>query len=133
MQDSSRDLDLGTDLWTWGGKGKEGGMNQETGTDIYIHTAATATKSLQSCPTLCNPTDSSPPGFSVPGILQARLLEWVAISFSNVCMYAKLLQSCPILCDPTDRSPSGSSVHRILQAGILIGLPFPSPNVGYRF
>ena len=40
-------------------------------------------KSLQSCPTLCDPIDGSPPGFPVPGILQARTLEWVAISFSN--------------------------------------------------
>ena len=46
-------------------------------------TAAAAAKSLQSCPTLCNPTDGSPPGSPVPGILQARTLEWVAISFSN--------------------------------------------------
>ena len=45
--------------------------------------AAAAAKSLQSCPTLCNPIDSSPPGSSVPGILQARILEWVATSFSN--------------------------------------------------
>ena len=45
--------------------------------------AATAAKSLQSCPTLCDPTDCSLPGFSVHGILQARTLEWVAISFSN--------------------------------------------------
>ena len=45
--------------------------------------AAAAAKSLQSCPTLCNPTDGSPPGSSVPGILQARTLEWVAISLSN--------------------------------------------------
>ena len=44
---------------------------------------AAAAKSLQSCPTLCNPIDGSPPGFPVPGILQARTLEWVAISFSN--------------------------------------------------
>ena len=42
-----------------------------------------AAKSLQSCPTLCNPTDGSPLGSSVPGILQARTLEWAAISFSN--------------------------------------------------
>ena len=40
-------------------------------------------KSLQSCPTLCNPIDGSPPGFPVPGILQARTLEWVAIAFSK--------------------------------------------------
>ena len=45
--------------------------------------AATAAKALQSCPTLCDPIDSSPPGSPVPGILQARTLEWVAISFSN--------------------------------------------------
>ena len=45
--------------------------------------AAAAAKSLQSCPTLCDPIDSSPPGSAVPGILQARALEWVAISFSN--------------------------------------------------
>ena len=45
--------------------------------------SAAAAKSLQSCPTLCNPIDSSPPGSPVPGILQARTLEWVAISFSN--------------------------------------------------
>jgi len=42
-----------------------------------------AAKSLQSCPTLCDPIDGSPPGSPVPGILQARTLEWVAISFSN--------------------------------------------------
>ena len=49
---------------------------------IYIYTAAAA-KSLQSCPTLCDPIDGSPPGPAVPGILQARTLEWVAIAFSN--------------------------------------------------
>ena len=46
--------------------------------------AAAAAKSLQSCPTLCDPIDGSPPGSLVPGILQARTLEWVAISFSNI-------------------------------------------------
>ena len=45
--------------------------------------AATAAKSLQSCPTLCDPIDGNPPGSPVPGILQARTLEWVAVSFSN--------------------------------------------------
>ena len=54
-------------------------MNLE---DIAAATAAVA-KSLQSCPTLCDPIDGSPPGSLVPGILQARVLEWVAISFSN--------------------------------------------------
>ena len=50
----------------------------------YISYAAAAAKSLQSCPTLCDPIDGSPPGSAVPGILQARTLEWVAISFSNI-------------------------------------------------
>ena len=48
-----------------------------------IKTAAAAAKLLQSCPTLCNPIDGSPPGSPIPGILQARTLQWVAISFSN--------------------------------------------------
>jgi len=48
-----------------------------------LYSAAAAAKSLQSCPTLCNPIDGSPPGSPVPGILQARTLEWLAISFSN--------------------------------------------------
>ena len=50
---------------------------------VISHLRAAAAKSLQSCPTLCDPIDSSPPGAAVPGILQARTLEWVAISFSN--------------------------------------------------
>ena len=49
---------------------------------MYVYAAAAA-KSLQSCPTLCNPMDSSPPGSPVHRILQARILEWVAISFSR--------------------------------------------------
>ena len=48
-----------------------------------LGTAAAAAKSPQLCPTLCDPVDGSPPGSPVPGILQARTLEWVAISFSN--------------------------------------------------
>ena len=77
--------------------------------------AAAAAKSLQSCPTLCNSTGSSLPGSSVPGILQARILEkWVAISFSNASMHAKSLQLCLTLCDAMESSPPGFSVHRIL-------------------
>ena len=79
-------------------------------------TSTAAAKSLQSCLTLCYPIDGSPPGSSVPRILQARRLEWVASSFSNACMHANSLQSCPTLCDPIDGSPLGSSVYRILQA-----------------
>ena len=67
-----------------------------------------AAKSLQSCPTLCDPIDSSLPGSPIPGILQARTLEWVAISFSNACMHAKSLQSCPTL------RPHGQQPTRLL-------------------
>ena len=59
----------------------EGQLHEIQG--IYFSAAAAAAKSLQSCPTLGDPTDGSPPGSLVPGILQARTLEWVAISFSN--------------------------------------------------
>ena len=50
---------------------------------LLWNTAGAAAKSLQSCPTLCDPRDGSPPGSPVPGFLQARTLEWAAISFSN--------------------------------------------------
>ena len=63
----------------------------------------------------------------VHGILQTRILEWVAISFSKACMHAKSLQSCPTLFNPVDSSPPSSSAHGILQARIWNGLPFPSP------
>jgi len=56
---------------------------------MKVMAAAAAAKSLQSCHILCDPIDSSPPGSSVPGILQAKILKWVAISFSNACMHAK--------------------------------------------
>ena len=64
---------------------------QETLGNVYLNpgqacaaaAAAAAAKSLQSCPTLCDPIDGSPLGSSVPGILQARTLEWVAMSFSS--------------------------------------------------
>ena len=83
--------------------------------------AATA-KSLQSCPNLCDPIDVSLPGSPAPGILQARTLEWVAISFSNAWKWkseSEVAQLCPTLSDPMDCSPPGSSVHGIFQARVL--------------
>ena len=68
---------------------------------------AAAAKSLQSCPTMCDPTNGSPPGFPVPGILQARTLEWGAISFSNAGKWkvkVKSLKSCLTLSDAMDCS-----------------------------
>ena len=55
------------------------------GEGLAAAAAAAAAKSLQLCPTLCDPIDGSPPGSPVPGILKARTLEWVAISFFNAC------------------------------------------------
>ena len=72
-------------------------------------TAAVAAKSLQPCPTLCDPIDGSPPGSPVPGILQARTLEWVAIAFSSavkVKSEGEVAQSCPTLSDPMDWQPT---------------------------
>ena len=88
---------------------------------MYSYTA-TAAKSLQLCPTLCDPIDGSPSGSTIPGILQAGTLEWVAVSFSK-CMKVKseseVAQSCPTLGDPMDCSPPGSSVHGIFQERVL--------------
>ena len=81
--------------------------------------AAAAAKSLQSCPTLCNPMDGSPPGSPVPGILQARTLEWVAISFSHAWKWkgkVKSLSRALLFSDPMDCSLPGSSAHGIFQA-----------------
>ena len=74
-------------------------------------TAAAAAKLLQSCLTLCDPIDGSPSGSTVPGILQARTLQWVAISFP--VHESEVAQSCPTLSDPMDCSLPGSSVHGI--------------------
>ena len=86
--------------------------------------AVAAAKSLQSCPTLCDPIDGSPPGPAVPGILQARTLEWVAISSSKKVLHeseseSEVAESCPTLSDPMDCSLPGSSVHGIFQARVL--------------
>ena len=78
-----------------------------------------AAKSLQSCPTLCDPRDGSPPGSTTPGILQARTLEWVAISFSNAWKWKVKVKSHLTLSDPMDCSLPGSSVHGIFQARVL--------------
>ena len=92
---------------------------QKTYFSLKVISQAAAAKSLQSCPTLCDPIEGSPPGSPIPGILQARTLEWVAISIST-CLHAaaataaKLRQSCPTLCDPIEGSPTGSSVPGIL-------------------
>ena len=83
--------------------------------------AAAAAKSLQSCLTLCDPIDGSPPGSPIPGILQAKTLEWVAISFSNAWKWKVKGKSLSHvrLNDPMDCSLPGSSIHGIFQAKVL--------------
>ena len=97
--------------------------------DFTLSVAAdTAAKSRQSCLTLCDPIDSSPLGSPIPGILQARTLEWVVISFSNVKSESEVAQSCLTLSDPMDCSLPVSSVHGIFQARVLEWVPVPSPT-----
>ena len=82
---------------------------------IALLFAAAAAKSLQSCPTLCDPIDGSPPGSPVPGVLQARTLEWVAISFSNAWEWkvkVKSLSRVRLFATPW-------TVHGIFQARVL--------------
>ena len=97
---------------------------------LITYTAAAAAKSHQSCPTLCDPIDGSPPGSPVPGILQARTLEWVALSFSNAWKWkvkVKLLSRVQ-LSDPMDCSPPGSSVH-VLRAYYFSGTVLNSLHI----
>ena len=93
------------------------------GSPYVINAAAAAAKWLQSCPTLCDPIDGSPPGSLVPGILQARTLKWVAISFSSVWNMGKWSRSVV----------SDSSVAHGLQPTRLLrlwGFPGKSTGVG---
>ena len=82
-------------------------------------------QSLQSCPILCDPMNHGLSGSSVHEILQERILEWVASSFSSDKVWnewsewSKVVQSCPTLCDPMGCSLPGSSVHGIFQARVL--------------
>ena len=84
--------------------------------------AAAAAKSLQSCPTLCDPIDSSPPGSPVPGNSPGKNTG-VGCHFLLQCMKVKsqseVAQSCPTSSDPMDCSPPGSSIHGIFQARVL--------------
>ena len=80
---------------------------------------AGAAKSRQSYPTLCDPINGSLPGSAVPGILQARTLEWVVISFSNSWKWKVKLLSHVRLTDPMDCGLPGSSAHGIFQARVL--------------
>ena len=96
------------------------------------HAAATAAKSLQSCPTLCNPIDGSPWGSPVPGILQARTLEWVAIAFSNAGKWkvkVKSLSLVWLLATPWTVAHQASPSMGFSRQEYWSGVPLPSPNI----
>ena len=93
------------------------------------YTAAAAAKSLQSCPTLCHPIDGSPPGSPVPGILQAKTLEWVAISFSNARKWkvkVKSLSRIWFLATPWTAAYQASPSMGFSRQEYWSGVPLPS-------
>ena len=96
-----------------------------------IKCAAAAAKSLQSCPTLCNPVDGSPPGSPIPGFFQAKTLEWVAISFSNACTWKVKVKSLRRVRRPA--TPWTTAYQALLSMGFSrqeywSGVPLPSPS-----
>ena len=108
---------LNSVLWNW----------------IYLveKTASAAAKSLQSCPTLCDPIDGSPPGSPIPGILQARTLEWVDISFSNAWKWkvkVKSLSRVRLLATPWTAAHQAPPSMGFSRQEYWSGLPLPSPS-----
>ena len=98
--------------------------------------AAAAAKSLQSCPTLCDPIDCSPPGSPILGILQARTLEWVAISFSSVWEWkvkVKLLSCVRLLATPWTAAHQAPPSMGFSRQEHWSGVPLPSPIYCYYF
>ena len=92
-------------------------------------------KSLQSYPTLCNPIDGSPPGSPVPGILQARTLEWVAISFSSAWKWkvkVTALSHVRLLATPWSAAYQAPPSMGFSKQEYWSGVPLPSPNVVTR-
>ena len=98
----------------------------------YSGPAAAAAKLLQSCPTLCDPIDSSPPGSLIPGILQARTQEWVAISFSNAWKWkvkVKSLSRVRLLATPWTAAYQAPPSMGFSRQEYWSGLPLPSPTL----
>ena len=98
---------------------------------MYSAAAAAAAKSLQSCPTLCNPIDGSPPGSTVPGILQARTLEWVAISFSDAWKWkvkVKSLSRVQLSAAPWTAAYQAPPSMGFSRQEYWSGVPLPSPK-----
>ena len=103
---------------------------------MYIHMYTHAAKSLQSCPTLCDPIDGSPPGSPIPGILQARILEWVAISFSNVWKWkvkVKSLSRVRLLATSWTAANQAPPSMGFYRQEYWNGVPLPSPIYTYIY
>ena len=115
-------------VWT---KLIDNGQNERRYLQIFaIPTTAAAAKLLHSCPTLCDPIDSSPPGFPIPGILQARTLEWVAISFCNAWKWkvkVKLLSRVWLLETPWTTAYQAPPSMGFSRQEYWSGVPSPSP------
>ena len=97
---------------------------------IQVRAAAAPAKSLQSCLTLCDPIDGSPPGSPVPGVLQARTLEWVAISFSNACKWkvkGKSLSRVWLLATLWTAAHQAPPSMGFARQEYWSGVPWPSP------
>ena len=95
----------------------------------WIRSASASAKSLQLCPTLCNPTDGSPPGSPIPGILQARTLEWVAISFSSAWKWkvkVKSLSCIRLLATPWTAAYQAPPSMGFSRQEYWSGVPLPS-------
>ena len=115
--------------------------SQVTGKTSLLHNyiswqkAAAAAKSLQSCPTLCDPIDGSPSGSPVPGILQARTLEWVAISFSNAWKWkvkVKSLSRARLFATPWTAAHEAPPSMGFSRQEFWSGMPLPSPLLTLR-
>ena len=105
-------------------------LSKQEESTIRKQFAAAAAKSLQSCPTLCDPIDGSPPGSPVPGILQARTLQWVAISFSNAWKWkvkVKSLSRVQLLATPWTAAYQASPSMGFSRQEYWSGVPLPSP------
>ena len=103
---------------------------------VYVCYAAAAAKSLSSCPTLCDPIDGSPPGTLIPGILQARTLEWVAISFSNAWKWkvkVKSLSRVRLLATPCTAAHQAPLSMGFSRQEYWSGVPLPSPMYMYIY
>jgi len=122
-------------FWRWFPEGVSLTQKKKT-MDIYvwIHPAKlyiSNCKSLQSCPTLCDPIDGSPPGSPIPGILKARTLEWVAISFSNAWKWrvkVKSLSRVQLLATPGTAAYQAPVSMGFSRQVYWSGVPLPSPS-----